>query len=367
METNNIRDIRPIADLAEAVRTGGGYVRHAPPELPDHAHPLIRYEGMVNGDWFEYVNRRRHEIPSVGCQLVSGGMVFGAGHALAEDKLVVEGSNLDTVEKEWAGREIALIPDRAKKSVLGHGIVATGPGHLIYGHWIVDFLPRLYVAKLTLGQIFSECSLILPNNTPEWALNLCRQLISSDLPFEFYDPGREVVVCEKLWLPTYPLSSDHHFHSSVRQLYQPLRSNARGDRKILISRAKIEGRTAGATKCFLQRKEFEEQAVRLGYDVIYPEELSFEEQVRVVNSASVLAGEFGSGLHSSVFGSDDLIVAAAGCFNAIQSRLCTLYRQRNAYLIPDHEKQEGGPIVFGSNPTAIARFFDAVESALHGL
>src|ERR1700686_1078449 len=55
------------------------------------------------------------------------------------------------------------------------------------------------------------------------------------------------------------------------------------------------------TRVFLQRDCFEKKAAEHGFELIRPEQYTHEEQIRMFSAASVLVGEYGSGMHNSVF------------------------------------------------------------------
>ncbi|GJD51046.1 hypothetical protein OPKNFCMD_3797 [Methylobacterium crusticola] len=363
LELINVRDAYQIASLPDAVRTSYGYVRCAGPELPEHALELICYQGMISEEWYRVVNGRQYEIPSIGCQALPGAAVYGPGHILHKKSLIVEGNLQDKVAIEWADRDYGFLANATETRVSSQCLSFLGPGHLIYGHWIVDFLPRLYVARMVFGSDFFSMPVLWPSNTPSWAENIVHTLFGRQLKLIRYDISTELVQCDHLWVPTYPYSADHHFHSCVRGLYDPFRPDTTGWRKLCVSRARIEGKSAGATKNFKQRAFFEERAQERGFEVIFPEELSFKEQISMFNEARVVIGEFGSALHSSVFCGGGTVVGAVNCLNPIQSRICTLFKQRCSYLIPSEQMMEDGVIAFSCTEDSIVNFLDAICTA----
>lgn len=363
LQTRNVRDVFPLASCSDAFHRGYGYIRHSSPELPDESLDLITYDDMKLKEWYNFVNSRRFEVPSIGCQLLPGAKVHGPGYVLHENKLIVEGNSLDDVLVDWASQSNATL--RSKKEIPVHSmcIAFLGPGHLIYGHWIADFIPRLYAASLALGDYFAAIPVLWPDDTPRWAEDLVDLIFKRQVQKILYSVSSDCMNCSSLLVPTYPLSSDHHFHSCVKELYKPFRAVKSGDRRICISRSRIEGKTAGATKNFLNRRYFEGAAKTRGFEIIYPEELSFIEQISMYNSASIIIGEYGSAMHSSVFAPNGTVVAAVGCFNSIQSRIGSLFQHRCGYLIPDTHYDDGGVLTYSAPVASIEQFLDAVCAA----
>jgi hypothetical protein len=360
LRTVSVRDGAPLSDVDGALRRARGYVRCGGPALPTQSLPLLAWGGMPEPDDIDAVNGRAYEIPSVGCRILGGASVFGPGHVLDQGALVVEGNALDDVPVTWAHAAYPGLGQRRRRRIDETCIAFAGPGHRIYGHWLVDFLPRLHVARLTLGDRFADTALLWPADTPDWAGELVTLLFGPCRRIA-YDPEAEILDCGRLVVPTYPLSCDHHFHPCVQNLYRPLRTTKPGWRRLCISRSRIEGRTSGARKVFPQRAAFEEAARRYGFEIVHPEEMPLREQVRLFNQAAVIVGEFGSGLHASVFAPEGTVVAAIGCFNTIQSRLCALYGQRCAYLLPRDVRVEPGTVSFSCELPEIERFLQALR------
>jgi capsular polysaccharide biosynthesis protein len=68
------------------------------------------------------------------------------------------------------------------------------------------------------------------------------------------------------------------------------------EKKLYLSRKKW-----GARQKFLNRAEIEALAVDFGYEIVYPEELKISDRALIFSQAAVLAGEYGSGMHNSIF------------------------------------------------------------------
>jgi len=221
------------------------------------------------------------------------------------------------------------------------------------------------VAVETLGDAINDFVVLLPSDTPEFAIRLCA-LFFGPLNFRLYDPDKVILRCDTVCLPTFPFSRRHHFHSKVKNLLSAHRPKVRGGRKLCISRRMVEGKTAGAVKNFRGRQLFEETAAYYGYELVFPETFSIADQVKMFNDAAVVIGEFGSALHNSIFCGPDTIIGAAGFFNDVQLRLCALTDQISIYLVPEEEASIKGVIHYSCRPDRMIDFFDAIEAQLLG-
>lgn len=364
MQTLKIREAAPPRTLAEAVEIGNGYVIKAGVEMASAAQPLIMYPNMKGEDWYSHVNARLQEIPSVGCVLVSDATVYGAGQVSVGGSVLLEGNEQDAGLTEWH-QNVA----RARKPVKisAECVSFIIPGYIIWGHWLAQLLPRLFLLRSTLKERLGEMLVLMPNDTPAWAFNLIKGLIGQELTYHLYDPLADELHVDKLWIPTAPYSGDHHFHSAIKGLYETGRPSQAGTRRLYLSRRKMEMSSRGVAKRFTTRDRYEEIAAAHGFETIFPEELSFADQGEAFSNCAALIGEFGSGLHNSVFCPKQTIVGPVGFFNQIQSRLCALSEQRMIYLIPENEiYHDDGVIEFTAEESTLIGFFEALDTALKG-
>ena len=129
-------------------------------------------------------------------------------------------------------------------------------------------------------------------------------------------------------------------HPMMRQAVGFLTSKLRGPeaasarmahRRLFVSRAHTD-----PSRSVLNRAEIEQIAASYGYEIIYPEQMTIEEQIELFSEASQLVGEYGSGLHNSVFmPSGSVILALRGTSHHpgfIQSALGQVFRQPTGYV-----------------------------------
>lgn len=73
------------------------------------------------------------------------------------------------------------------------------------------------------------------------------------------------------------------------------------DKKIYISRSDLTSNNQTITNRVL----LETIAIKHGFKVVHPEKLTLSEQINIFSSAKTLAGEYGSGMHNSIFANEE--------------------------------------------------------------
>lgn len=200
-------------------------------------------------------------------------------------------------EADGEGRWQVDLP--AERVVLGGrtaGLVCDG--WQIYGHWLVDVLPRLR-RLMTSGLTFD--TYLFPGPVRDWQTRML-EAVGLDLSqCRFIDLAHTVVECEELVIATYD-----RFNSEIRPELVDIHRHLRtefcdpdlpvADRNLYVSRGGW-----GGSRDLLNRSALEAAFVTMGYEVVRPEILSFPDQIRLFASAATVIGECGSGLHNTLF------------------------------------------------------------------
>jgi len=192
-------------------------------------------------------------------------------------------------------------------------VVLLGPGHRVYGHWLIDFLPRLNLLRLA-GYSVRDVRFLIPNDVPKWGLEWLALLGISPSHIELYDPYGEVIVADELLLPTI-LHNGNRVSPLLAECTQFLRTLIEINRGAVQSagtpeRAFISRRLSSQGRPLVNRERIEEIAVRQGFSVVHPQQLPLLDQVRLFAHAKQLVGEYGSALHGSIFSPPGTVVCA---------------------------------------------------------
>ena len=166
-----------------------------------------------------------------------------------------------------------------------------------YFHWLTDVLTRLFVVRDRVRDLV----LVLPGK-----YEVCDHVKSSLRAFgvtnvDFIGPD-EVVECRSLLMPSHTAPSGHFNDEAirgVRDVLLPAFGDASGEEKRLyISRAK-----AGRRR-IINEDDVTSVLRDFGFETIYAEELSFEQQVQTCSRARYIVSNHGAGLTNMLFMTD---------------------------------------------------------------
>lgn len=233
-------------------------------------------------------------------------------------------------------------PDIAGAYLRGHQASVTGfklqecvflpnsSGLHIYGHWLLDILPSLVAASSLLGHRFP---VFIDKRLPKWTTDLvlafgfdvCDELSGRN----FFLLSGEPRIHDYLNVDIFNRYKDYiRFRFSADDDEDATARINGGSRRIFMSRGKLDRPHRRMTNSV--------EAVRLfeaaGFEVVFPEDLSIREQIRLFQGATVVAGEAGSALHNSVFSNINLTMIAlqsARQNHFIQSSLCAQFGQKS--------------------------------------
>lgn len=166
-----------------------------------------------------------------------------------------------------------------------------------YGHFIADVLPRLW-AYYYLNDLFNIGNLkILITRKPE---PFIKEILSySGINSHDIVEIEESIVVEELFVATKALQLQDYSAPVLRQIWDTigLRAGKKNDRgkKIYLSRSRHPQRQ------LLNEIEVERIFQSHGFQVLYPEGLSFSEQAEWIVGAELIAGPSGSNLFTLAF------------------------------------------------------------------
>ncbi len=271
---------------------------------------------MIMGDFNESISqsyyRRTHLWPQAvytvqGAALVAAfGVVSQSGQWLAFPRANIHGAYVRRIRDTVAQNQMEMRETRVSGSL----VLAAGPGYRIYGHWLSDFLPKFYLLKAA-GYNLSSLKYALPSDTPSYGRRLLQMLGINDDSIISFVPDEEILAADEILIPT-------TMHNGVR--CAPLFREAAGflietfglqdtpaltGRRLFLSRA-----LSSQNRSLANRAETEAQFVKRGFEIVSPETLPLTDQWKLLRSASILAGEYGSALHGSMFCDPGLLVIA---------------------------------------------------------
>jgi capsular polysaccharide biosynthesis protein len=233
--------------------------------------------------------------------------------------------------------------------------IAVGHFNFVFGHFLLEMFPKLLLLKHRLPHL-RRYPILLPSTAPRFVRSIIAEVLGR-WPVEIYDDAREHLEVATLIAPG-ACQVDYRFHPSFMALIhkhvrwarrwawseassgleswkkgRPLLPLGRASHKLFVSRRN----TPSAFRALENADELEAIARDHGFSVVHPETLSWRRQVRLFSRARYVVGEFGSGMHSTLFSRRGGKVI---CFNWIvdvQSRIANFRGQNVGYLLaPDN-------------------------------
>ncbi len=359
----------PIRDLAAAQATAastefmgtGGFLKWRDEASAPPPASLKVVDETNNLAWFQHVNDQAANVQALGCHQLFDVRLQRHGLVFHGDTFVSDPSHLGLVALEETRTAGGARADTEIIASHKPGIVFVGPGVRIYGHWLVDFIPRLKIAQEILGDDFEDYVLPLPVGTPPWALTMMRVLCGvTERHILWFDPETQSIDFRMALAPTY-CHANYHMHPAASGFW-PTGKTLNPARRLCISRMNFETRTDGVLKSFANRALFESLAVERDYELVYPEKLSLMDQIELFAEASHVVGEYGSALHNMLFAPAGSVVGAIRCPNDVQLRISALRGQTTVLLLPGKEWiDERGGQAYAVGADSIQSFLETMD------
>jgi hypothetical protein len=281
---------------APVIREGGVSTRSLPANFRPEDAPLFEHELTK-----EIPPTRLLELRGVSA--TPEGMLFKGGHILPES------FSSPVIMRHFLSRRRSVLKFFATNYLLRRRRRFDAPSLWVtddwshgYFHWLADALPRLYAAR----EVARDLVLLLPRGYERLEFVRSSLKLFPLRGVEYVGAG-EVYACERLLMPTHTASSGNYNESLMSELRGHVldacaarddggrRHEATAGARLYVSRARAPKRKVAN----------EEEVVRLlegfGFRVVYFEDYSFEEQVRLAAGAKYLVSNHGAGLTNILF------------------------------------------------------------------
>ncbi len=286
------------------------------------------------------------ETPPVGCYRLEEGGVGASGIPLQRSAAFTAPSLLHpehlmrTAIGDMARRRL---PER---HVAGTLAVIYGPAHETFGHWLADFLPRLWVLAAT-GHDIGRISFAMPMALDPVVVEILSRVGVTPDRFVHHDPAHEILTADVLLVPTGLRLGNRMsvlFENATRFWTDRLRARLPAAGQPNTTRLFLSRENASQQRMLLNRHEVEAVAAERGFLVTSPERLPLAEQVALFRGACLIAGEYGSALHGAVFAPRGTVTCGlrgnARHPSFIQSGMGAALRQHTGYVLGDAPGQD---------------------------
>lgn len=234
-------------------------------------------------------------VDTLGKKILCGG-AFGSSITFVKDYLrnligAVDGDDYRPVLLDIDKIDIEKIDEP--------GLVLTSPGQTVFGHWLLDFVPRLFIAE----QLGLNRGTVYLSQRHSWAdiffdvfnIPLTSIRTYSTTRCQFYRSVNYISVLKSGYLLDRTIVRQAWNVLSARLASIPSKLEEPFGEKVFVTRQGWNSRSLE------NEQELVELAVERGYKTVYPEQYALADQARIFQSARFIVGPDGSGLHNIIF------------------------------------------------------------------
>ncbi len=269
------------------------------------------------------------------------GAILKQGETYFSSSCIASDPNTEESRRRIAEHETALRDgSRTVRYVPGQVLLLPTNGHQIYGHWLADFLPKLYLLELA-GIDIDTLKIAMPTNMGGFGLSFLRLLGIKEENIVHYDPDKESFCADELVIPgvlRWGGRCSILFSDAIAYLNEridrfnsvPVISN---QRRVFLSRSQ-SGRVG---RPMANEDRIEQMASEAGFTLVYPEAHPLLTQIGMLRGARRLIGQYGSALHGTIFSRPGIIVCGLhgqlpATFDALQSGIGERLGQPTGYV-----------------------------------
>lgn len=268
---------------------------------------------------------------------------------------------------------------RAERYVAGASLLLPSEGYPIYGHWLVDILPRAWlfverflpmVGRARFLKDVGRLNLVIPADLPVYGLKLLQDffgLRDLDLDIVQHDWLHENLLLEKAIVPSL-MHNSHLFHPATEEfvnfcLRLAADSSVDAGQNLYVTRRSFQAQSQSYKRSLVNEDELLLLLKARGFRVVTPEDLSWKDQIAVFAKATTIIGESGSGLHNAIFSPARARVLCFRAGNHVQASIAGLRNQKIGFLAPSCETRQENDISYEISPEALLSALNQIESA----
>ena len=234
-----------------------------------------------------------------------------AAHPLSGIADIKDGVNPDQIMTAVYGAKRALVEEPAETRTLDAGLMMFGLQSKNYGHWLLEFVPRLlWFNNPACPSCFPIC---IDDHMPDTHRQIVELLDARDRPIlplsaqatHFRDLGVAPVPTffpfdSRPGVPVYDAIWPADVLGAMRRAVLD-RLASRGVDLRPTGRRIVLSRRGFVQRQLLNEMEIIETLTREGFEVVYPEKLSFAEQIALYHTADTIVGSASSALTNCIF------------------------------------------------------------------
>lgn len=236
-----------------------------------------------------------------------------------------------------------------------------------YGHFLTEFLPRLWpqVDFSSFDHILAY-PFIFGRKVRGYHKALASRIVGFDL-FSKLTITHGDLVCESLAIPESLIQINQAIHPAVARVFGLVSSEAAPEEAGSVSRWIFLSRSAQLRNQRVGNvAEVEAVFRQTGFDILYPEQMTMDEQLERYRGAEVIAGFSGSALHNIVFSSPNTVLIEVGDQRAPNGFLKTqdmlnCVSLAKAFKIPMRQSDDGNNVDLDQLKARLATILGSLE------
>jgi Glycosyltransferase 61 len=260
----------------------------------------------------ELTNNEKVRVRDVRCTRLKNVSVVGNGLIVDAQNRVLFDQGVHTWRKKnhpMRERNLSLwletkqhappvaLEDFGQVSSCEAAVLLAQPGQNIYGHWLLEILPKIAIAR---EAEIDHLPWLVGSPLPAFAEEMLSCLARQPPQLLCHAPSNERINVEQLYVPSRP-GTGRGFSpwlntviSSLLSKYGKPKNSPR--RRLFISRRLWRGK-----RKLVNYAEVMEVLKRWEFEEVHPEQMSFLEQIALFSQGSVICAVEGSAAHSSIF------------------------------------------------------------------
>ena len=294
--------------------------------------------------------------------LCGHGLILREG-ALLDDPSILPAYVLPSLAK-FPGDPIAEARAKPVRTVGRPALVFHGWGVRVYGHFLIEMLPKLLLAA-RFPALFGGLAPVLDRQMPDWFIAILRDHLGLDpaRAIWFDSAAERLHLTRAVILPL--LAREGGWHAAAGPLFDDFTrrhaAEAEAGARLFVARGDFANPAAPQRRYPNEAEIAEIAATEFGFEAIRPETLAFPAQIRRFAAAGAIVGHAGSGMHNAIFAPAGARVGMIRFTAPDQSAIAALRCHRIAYLTAGVAEAEPGSFIV--DPEIFRRFLAALLAA----
>jgi capsular polysaccharide biosynthesis protein len=271
--------------------------------------PAPRPVGIRRGDvWAYHDGPELLPVPDQQWLVLEDATVQDGGTVLSGGRLVVyDGSadpSLDFVSGQWDSVfGSAFMPDRALVRLrkpssrrLPEGVLLSGRNDDNWYHWMVEYLPRVFQVN---SSVPSSAPFIVSSRTPPAGMEALRrfadrEIVVVDAAFALDVKRLHVLAPSVQILDTTRVPWSEGLSMNTAPLHEFRRRLGLGDQRMRGEGRRVFLQRTSSRRGLINQPELAKIATRMGLELVDPSRLSWQEQIELFSSSSLVVGASGA-------------------------------------------------------------------------